>query len=220
MGSQQLEKPRSGDRLEVVNPPPEPFTPGDRVVGTVVGGLLAALAMFLTLAAFALSQGRGFAYPLHAVQGLMSGRRVIPDHPNPMLKGDRIVDWIFGPVWFVAPALIVATIVAWWVTRAGRRRGEAYRPRHVVLPAVIVVTAAFFLFVVVLGYQQVDLHAQRFSSGWGVRALGMPAWITAHVAYAATLTLLLGPAVRFAAHLRENRATVTTSSEPQTASNP
>jgi hypothetical protein len=220
MGSQQLERSRTGERLEVENAPPEPFTPGDRVIGTILGGLLAALAMFLTLAGFALSQGRGFTYPLHAVQGLMSGRRVIPDHPNPMLKGERLVDGIFGPLWFSIPALVVAGLVAWWVTRAGRRRGEAYRPLHVVLPAVVIVTAAFFLFVVALGYQQVDLHSQRFSSGWGVRALGMPAWITAHAVYAAALTLLLGPAVRFAAHLRENRATVTTSSELHPASSP
>jgi hypothetical protein len=211
MGSQQLARPRTKDRLEVQNAPPEPFTLGDRLVGSVLGGLTACLAMFLTLAGFALSQGRGFTYPLDAVQALMSGRRVLSDHPNPMIQADRISDWLFGPVWFTAPALLVAGIVAWWVTRAGRRRGEAYRPQHVVLPALVVVTAAFFLFVVLLGYQQVDMHAQRFSSGWGVRALGIPAWVTAHAVYAATFTLLLGPAVRFAAHLRENRGTVTTS---------
>ena len=75
-----------------------------RLLGTVLTGVLGAVAMFLVLAAFAVSQGRGIAYPLRAVQAMVSGRRVIPDHPVGSVRSTQVLDFLAAPAAFLIPA--------------------------------------------------------------------------------------------------------------------
>ena len=164
-----------------------------RLAGTVLTGVLGAVAMFLVLAAFAASQGRGIAYPVRAVQAMVSGRRVIPDHPVSSVRDLSVLDHLVGPASFLTPALLAALATLWWVVR--RRRGDM-SPRMVVAAAFVSTWSLFVVLVLAIGYQEADPGLQRISSGYGVRALGLTAWVVGHLAYATVLTLCLGPVTR------------------------
>lgn len=164
-----------------------------RLLGTVLTGVLGAVAMFLVLAAFAVSQGRGIAYPLRAVQAMVSGRRVIPDHPVGSVRGTQVLDFLAAPAAFLTPALVTALATLWWVTR---RRHADLSPRAVLAPAVVVTVAMFAVLVLLLGYREVDPQLQRTSSGYGVRELGLAAWMLGHAVYAGVLVLGLGQVTR------------------------
>ena len=77
---------------------------------------------------------------------------------------------------------------------AGRLLGGACRS---VAPAAFVTTFSLFVVLVLaVGYQEAGAPLQRISSGYGVRALGLPAWVVGHLAFATLLTLCLGPITR------------------------
>lgn len=166
-------------------------------------GLVAGAAMFLVLGALG-AGSRGFWYPLHAVQALMSGRRVLPESRG-ALRGASPSDLVVGPVLFLLPALVVGVGVAWWVgRRAGGRTGaEAWRT--VVVSAVIATLALFGLLVVVLGLREAADPVQRMSSGQGVRNIGLGAWIAGHAVYLAVLVAVFGPLRRGASALHGRR---------------
>lgn len=155
-----------------------------RLQGAVLTGVLGAAGMYVVLAAFAVSQGRGLAYPFRAVQAMVSGRRVIPDHPVGSVRSTQVLDFLVAPVAFLTPALVVALATLWWVTRW---RDADLSPRAVAAPAVVVTVALFAVLVLLVGYREVDPQLQRVSSGYGVRALGLPAWLLGHAVYAAVL---------------------------------
>ncbi len=169
-----------------------------------VAGLVAGAAMFLVLGVLG-AGSRGFWYPLHAVQALMSGRRVLPESRG-ALRGASPADVVVAPVLFLLPALVVGIGVAWWVGRraGGRTRAEAWRT--VVVAAVVATLALFFLLVVVLGFREAADPVQRMSSGRGVRNIGLGAWIAAHAVYVAVLVAVLGPLQRAASAMHGRRA--------------
>jgi hypothetical protein len=164
-----------------------------RLQGAVLTGLLGAVAMFLVLAAFAVGQGRGPSYPLRAVQGMISGRRVIPDHPVGSVRDLSVLDHLVGPASFVFPALVAALATLWWVVR---RHGGDDSARSVAPAAFVTTCSLFVVLVLAVGYQEAGAPLQRISSGYGVRALGLPAWVVGHLAFATLLTLCLGPITR------------------------
>ena len=158
------------------------MSPLDRFLGSVAAGCLAGAAMYLTLAVFAVSQGRGLGYPLHAVHALMSGRRVLPDHPIPSLKDGYFYDWFAATLDFLAPAVAIALVVTWWTSRRARRQPpERMRSTTALLPAALVSGALFLLLIVLVGFSEASPQAQRLSSGYGIRQLAMSAWVTALV---------------------------------------
>jgi hypothetical protein len=176
------------------------------VLGGALAGIGAGLGMFVVLAAFALSQGRGVLYPVHAVHGLMSGARVIPDHPRQGLVETRLPDVVMAPLYFLAPAVLVGVLTALWLTRRGRRQ---VRPDVASVGfAVLVATALFLLLVVVIGFRETSGVAQRSSSGYGVQELGTVAWVSGHAAYVLLLIALLAPATRIAMSIRRGRPEV------------
>ena len=173
-----------------------------RTAAGAVTGIVAGLGMYVVLTAFSLSQGRGAAYPFQAVQALMSGARVLPDHPRESLIGPTNYDAVLGPFYFFLPAVVVGVLVATW---SGRRSDSGRRPALV--PLTLAVTAVTFcLTVLVLGFQQTELAAQRSSTGYGVRELGMLAWVVAHVAYAALFAGLLLPVAAWIRHRKTRRS--------------
>ena len=122
--------------------------------------------MYVTLAAFAVTQGRGPGYPLSAVQALMSGRRVLPDHPGPVLKEGYFYDWFVATLSFLVPAVGAALVVTWWMTRRARGRPDGWaRPATALLPVAVVSGALFLLLVVRLGFDELSPHVQRVTSG-------------------------------------------------------
>lgn len=167
-----------------------------------VAGLVAGAGMFLVLGALG-AGSRGFWYPLHAVQALMSGRRVLPESRG-ALRGASPTDVVVGPVLFLLPALVVGVGVAWWVgRRAGGSTGAvAWRT---VVAAVVATLALFGLLVVVLGFREAADPVQRMSSGKGVRNVGLGAWIAAHAVYVAVLVAVFGPLQRAASTLHGRR---------------
>ncbi len=175
-------------------------------LGLVVGGvagLVAGAAMFLVLGALG-AGSRGFWYPLHAVQALMSGRRVLPESRG-ALRGASPTDVVVGPVLFLLPALVVGVGVAWWVgRRAGAGTGTGAR-RTVLAAAVIATLSLFCLLVLVLGFREAADPVQRMSSGKGVRNVGLGAWIAAHAVYVAVLVAVFGPLQRAASTLHGRR---------------
>lgn len=171
---------------------PRSVSAARRLLIGVVTGLLAGVGMYVVLAAVAVAQGRSATYPFAAVQALMSGARVLPDSAT--LYGARATDVILGPVYFFVPAIAAGVFIA---SRVARRSARGEPPRSLVAAAAVpafAVTAAFFLlFIVVLGFREAAPNVQRISSGAGVRALGVGAWIAAHVVYAVLVTVLLAP---------------------------
>ena len=189
-------------RRDETSPPTGPL---DRFAGAVATGIGAGLVMYTALAAVAVSQGRGLSYPAYAVQAMLSGRRVLPDHPVATLAGRRAGDLVAAPVMFFLPAMLTALLVTWWV---GRRLGpERPAPRavDVALPAVVLTAVLLVVLVLLLGFRTAEPAVQRVSSGYGVRQLGLAAWLVGHALYAAVLTLALGPTVRSVAALRRSR---------------
>jgi hypothetical protein len=159
---------------------------------------MAGAAMYAVLAAVALAQGRGWLYPAYAVEAMMTGRRVLPDHPVPTLYGRQPADLVLGPVLFLLPAVLVALAVSWWVGRrprhsvgpsdAGRSR---VRPHAVLAPAGVLTAGMFVVVVLLLGFHESSSAVQRLSSGYGVRQLGVAAWLAAHVLYVPVLAVAL-----------------------------
>jgi len=158
--------------------------------------------MYVVLAAFSLAQGRGAAYPFQAVQALMSGARVLPDHPRDNLVGPTVYDVVLGPFYFFLPAVAVGVLVAMW---SGRRSDRGRRPALVLL-TLAVTTVTFCITVLALGFQQSGLAAQRSSTGYGVRELGLLSWVAGHVAYAALFAGLLGPVTSWIGSRKARRA--------------
>ena len=171
---------------------------GRRVTGALLTGLVAGAGMYAVLAAIAVAGGRSALYPFHAVQAMMSGRRVLPDYPIPSVRGPQSFDHFFGPLYFILPALLVAVLTARW---ASRRRSEDEVPdRRAVLPVALATTAgAFVVLVLGLAFWEASGIQQRTSSGYGVRQLGLVAWVVAHLVYAALLTALLPTITRWVA---------------------
>jgi len=195
------EEVRPTERSSLAEPAESPADAGREVMvtgwrrlqGAVLTGVLGAVGMYVVLAAFAVSQGRGIGYPFRAVQAMVSGRRVIPDHPVGSVRGTQVLDFLVAPAAFITPALVAALATLWWVTR---RRDADLSPRAVVAPAVVVTVALFAVLVLLLGYREVDPQLQRISSGYGVRELGLAAWLLGHTLYAAVLVLGLEPVTR------------------------
>jgi hypothetical protein len=52
--------------------------------------------------------------------------------------------------------------------------------------------------VLLLGYREAPAPVQKISSGYGVRQLGLSAWIIGHLVYAAVFVALLDPVARLA----------------------
>lgn len=173
-----------------------------RTAAGALTGAVAGLGMYVVLAAFSVFQGRDAAYPFHAVQALMSGARVLPDHPREDLVGPLLHDMVLGPIYFFLPAVVVGALVA---ALSGRRTDRGKSPA--LLPLTLVVTAATFcLTVLALGFQQTGITAQRTSTGYGVRELGLVAWVVGHVAYAALFAGLLGPVTSWFAGRKARRS--------------
>jgi hypothetical protein len=164
-----------------------------RIAGGLLSGLVAGLGMYATLAAFAVAQGRGLGYPLHAVQALMSGARVLPDYPRGNLVEPQATDAVMGPFYFFLPALLVGALTAWWIGRRARTGVVDRWPTVAVGPAVVLTVAFFVAFVLVIGFREATPVAQRVSSGYGVRELGLAAWLSAHLVYALVLVAVTGP---------------------------
>lgn len=184
------------------------FQMARRILGGLLSGLVAGLGMYATLAAFAVGQGRGLGYPLHAVQALMSGARVLPDYPRGNLFEPQATDAVMGPLYFFLPALLVGALTAWWVGRRARTGIVARWATVAVGPAAVLTLAFFVVFVLVIGFHEATPVAQRVSSGFGVRELGLAAWLSAHLAYALVLVAAIGPLTKRAAALgrREPRS--------------
>jgi hypothetical protein len=183
----------------------------DRLVGGVVAGLAAGAAMYVALAVAALTQGRSALYPAYAVHALMTGGRVLPDHPNPSLEGRHPADLLVGPLLFLLPAVVVAVLVSWWLGRPGGARRDARRGhrtpgmRAVLAPAVVLTGVLYVVLVQLLGFQESGKGVQRVSSGYGVRQLGVSAWLLAHAVYLAVLVLVLPSAVAVVSRARQRR---------------
>jgi hypothetical protein len=195
-------RPRTGaDLAEAAPEDALVLNAGRRLAGALLAGLAAGAGMYLTLAAFALAGGRTALYPFQAVQALMSGRRVLPDYPIPSVRGPQSLDYFFGPLYFLLPALVVAVVAARWVCR---RRPADWLPgwRSVLPAALVTTTVAFAVLVLALGFWEASGRQQRTSSGYGVRQLGLVAWTLAHLVYAGLLAGLLGPATRLLATTR------------------
>lgn len=176
-------------------------SPARRALGGLLAGLAGGLAMYTTLAGFALAQGRGAAYPLWAVSALMSGKRVLPDHPVPALHGAAAHDLATAPVVFLLPAVLVGLFTA---ARAARRSGATAGAarRAAVRPATAATAVLFVVLVLGVGFQEAPQHIQRFSSGYGVRQLGLLAWSLAHLAYVAVVVTTLRPLTTWATPAR------------------
>ncbi len=181
----------------------------DRFAGALVGGIVAGLGMFVVLATVAISQGRGVMYPAYAVQAMLSGRRVLPDHPVATLAGRRAGDLVIAPLMFLLPAVLVAVLVTWWVGRRAGLPRPVPRATVIALPAALLATVLFLLLVVLLGFREAEPAVQRVSSGYGVRQLGLAAWLVGHAVYVVVLSAVLGPAMRAVASARRgNRPAV------------
>ena len=61
------------------------------------------------------------------------------------------------------------------------------------------------MLVVQLGFNEASPQAQRLSSGYGIRQLGMSAWVTALVVYVSSLTASRGYAYRRVAIARQSK---------------
>ena len=190
---------RTGDRGWHVE-----ITAWRRVQGAALTAVVGAAGMYAVLAGFAVAQGHGLAYPFRAVQAMISGRRVIPDHPVGSVRSTQVLDYLVAPTAFLVPALAAALATLWWLTR---RRDADLSPRAVAAPAFVVTFALFAVLVLLLGYREVDPHLQRISSGYGVRSLGLPAWVVAHTVFAAVLTLGLERLTRLASTRRHGSFT-------------
>jgi hypothetical protein len=199
------------DEVQVLSPSPGQDTVSavGRLVGGLAAGAVSGLAMYLVMAAAAVTQGRSALYPAYAVQAMLSGRRVLPDHPVTSLYGRHAADAIVGPVAFLLPALAVAVAVVWWLGRRRARTAGDGDPAPgtmvVLLPTALVTAVLFLVLVVILGFHESDRAVQRFSSGFGVRQLGMGAWLVAHVVYATVFTIVLGPTTGLLNRLRRSR---------------
>jgi hypothetical protein len=169
---------------------------GQALLGGAVTGVVAGVVMYGVMAVAAVAQGLGAAYPLWAVQGLMSGARVIPDHPRQSLVAPIPTDWVTGPLYFLLPAVLVGLLTGWAAARVRRRRADEPSRAGAVAVALPVTALLFLLFVVVLGFRDVEVTAQRATSGYGVQSLGMAAWVVGHVAYVVALLGLLAPVTR------------------------
>lgn len=183
---------------------PQPLATVRRLAGGVIAGSVAGLGMYVTLAAVAIAQGRGVTYPLHAVQALMSGARVLPDYPRHALYEPQALDLVMAPIYFFVPAIAVGVATAWWLGRRARRGVPDHR-WSAAAPAVALTALLFVAFVVGIGFREVSPVAQRVSSGFGVRELGLAAWVTGHVVYAVLLTSLIGPVTRLVVARRTRR---------------
>lgn len=185
-------------------------TPVDRLAGGVLAGVLAGAAMYAVLAGSAIAQGRSALYPTYAVEAMMTGRRVLPDHPFPNLEGRHPADFVLGPVMFLLPAVAVAVIVSWWVGRSPRARAAAPAnrppgPGAALLPTIACTAGLFVVLILLLGFHESDGAVQRLSSGYGVRQLGVWAWLVAHAVYVAALSLALRPVVGAVSRVRQRR---------------
>ncbi len=189
-----------GDRTR---PAAAPIPAGLGMVAGAVAGIIAGTVMFLVLAAF-LARSRGFWYPLHAVQALISGRRVLPESRGP-LRGTSPADFVVAPLLFLLPALAVGLAVAWWLGRRTPGRTTQESLWRVAAVAAVPTAVLFGLLVGVLGFREAADSVQRISSGVGVRRVGLAAWIVAHVVYVAVLAAVLGPVQRIALGLRARR---------------
>lgn len=181
-------------------------TYGKQIGGAAVTGVLAAAAMYAALAVAALVQGRSALYPLYAVHAMMSGRRVLPDYPYATVRGPQPLDYLVAPLYFLAPAMAVALLTGWWLAR---HNPDLRLPswRAALVPAAVGTAVGFVLLVGVLGYWELPDRQQRTSSGFGVRALGMTAWVTAHVVYVAVLAAVLPWVTRAVATERRRSTT-------------
>jgi hypothetical protein len=183
----------------------------DRLAAGMLAGVLAGAAMYAVLAGTAVALGRSVLYPAYAVEAMMTGRRVLPDHPVPTLDGRHPADLLLGPAMFLLPAVAVAVLLTWWTGRAPRGRGASgHVPRPLsplaVLPVALALTAVLFvLLVLLLGFHESRPAVQRLSSGYGVRQLGVWAWLVAHAVYVAVLSLVLRPANGAVARARRHR---------------
>jgi hypothetical protein len=170
-------------------------------VGALVG-LVAGLGMYAVLAAVSVFSGRGLTYPFAAVHALMSGAHVLPDYPRPTLRSDSVLSPVVGPILFLLPAVVVGLAAVHWARRLHPQSATArIRPLDVVLPVTILAVLSFCAFVLVLGFQVSSPATQRFSSGFGIRQLGLTAWIVGHLAYVAVFSALIAPVDRFATAL-------------------
>lgn len=179
-----------------------------RLAAGALTGLLGGLGMYVVLVTVAAWRDLGLAYPLHAVQALMSGARVLPDYPHQVWVRSQNTDAIVGPLCFFLPAVVVGMVTAWRAGRPGTR--APLRPLRVARTAVPVTAALFVVFVVLIAGHEAPLAVQRFSSGAGVRELGLTAWAVSHVAYAVVLVGLLAPVTRLAAGSKHHFPAVST----------
>ncbi len=176
----------------------------DFLLGGALAGLVAGVGMFTVLAAFAIEQGRGFLYPLHAVHALMSGARVLPDYPRKVFAGGQVQDVISAPLFFFGPAVVIGVAIGWWVGH--RARGGRPLTRVALLVMIATVSAAsLILLVFVVGFRELPPANQRLSSGYGIRQLGVGAWLLGDAAYIAVMVFLVGPLTRAAPLLGRRR---------------
>jgi hypothetical protein len=175
------------------------LSPAGRLLTGMATGAIAGVGLYAAMAVAALSQGLGAGYPLHAVQALLSGARVLPDYPRPTLYGAKGLDVVTGPVDFLMPAIGVGAVVSVWAARrlaAGRSRRAT--TSLVLVPTLVVTVAVFCLTVLLLGYREAPAPVQKISSGYGVRQLGLWAWVIGHLVYASVFVALLDPVARLA----------------------
>lgn len=191
-GSTVQETP-PGDAADVSTP--------RHLLGGLLAGIAAGCGMYAVLAVFALGQGRDVTYPLHAVHALLAGRRVLPDHPD-SLYGAQLTDLFFGPLYFFLPAAAVGLFTAY---RVGRR-GAPSSWFAAVVPAAAATAVFFVLFVLIVALPEASRSMQRVSTGYGIRELGIVAWVVAHLVYVALLVALLGPLTRASAAVSRRRA--------------
>ncbi len=192
---------------------PDPLTPAGRILVGGLAGAVAGAAMFVVLGLIASGQGRGFWYPLHAVQALMSGRRVLPDNRG-VLRGASPLDVVTGPALFLLPAVAVGLATAWWLSRRARTRTSP-DPLWVTVAVAAVLTAVPLVIVLGLGFRVSPEGVQRMSSGKGVRLLGLGAWIAAHAVYLTVLVAILAPLTRAGSDLVARRQRTVAAREDQ-----
>lgn len=210
-GGGEVRQPAQSQRVE----PEVLIGPLDRLIGSIVAGIVAGAAMYAALAVVAVSQGRGLDYPMRAVLAMMSGRRVLPDHPVGSVKADLFLDVIVGPLWFLAPALFTALAVNWWLGVRTRRGDHLVRPTPstVLAPALLVTSVLFVVLVLLLGFREAPRAVQSVSTGYGVRQLGLAGWLLAHAVYVCALVFMVGYASRAFAWARQRRTVHTARGE-------
>lgn len=163
-----------------------------RLVRAVVVGLVGAAVYLAVLMAAALVDGRSALYPLRAVYAVFNGNRYLPDFttfPRPY-GGFEIAKSL---VWFATLGILAAIPPALY-TPARIVRGGRLGPWLAV--GIGWSLTVFVVAFVLLGFPAAPVVQRAATSFQGVRALGMPAFALAHLAYGVVIALLLRNATR------------------------